>query len=172
VVSGGCGDDHGVGLVEHPGIDHVDLPAGHLSAVVAVLAGAAAVGIAGGPPSVCRVMLSMCRMGAPQNGLRQAWSRSLVRSASERSKQRRFAHNRARPPFYLRGSGEEAAAPFASPGALTCHRQYGQALTKMEQMFDHRREILKASCPFGYLATLSRPSRASKEFVRSAFFSR
>ena len=30
VVAGGCGDDHGVGLVEEAGVDHLDLPARHV----------------------------------------------------------------------------------------------------------------------------------------------
>ena len=46
-MSSGCGDDHGVGLVEEAGVDHLDLPAGHLAGVVAAFAGAAPIGVAG-----------------------------------------------------------------------------------------------------------------------------
>jgi hypothetical protein len=48
VVSGGCGDDHGVGFVEALGVDGGDLPAGHFADVVAAFTSTSAVHIVGG----------------------------------------------------------------------------------------------------------------------------
>jgi hypothetical protein len=47
-VAGGCGDVDGVALVEEPGVDDVDVPAGHFADLVAAGAGAAPVFQGGG----------------------------------------------------------------------------------------------------------------------------
>ena len=65
-----------VGLIRQPGISRMRLPRAQTPRPLVKVVG---------PPSLWRVMWSMWRIGASQNGSRQVWSRRRMSLASQPS---------------------------------------------------------------------------------------
>ena len=90
VVANGCGDHDRVWTAVEAAIKELDPPAGHFPNEVPALALAAAIDV-GGPCTVA-VASDVINVTDPgsQNGSLHVWSRNLMRSASQPSKQRRL----------------------------------------------------------------------------------